>query len=269
MSRHEPPARRRPVSPARFKSRRSGRSRALRLEALEERALMAYSVTLGNVANLSEGFGFGSTIDGLNSALNLSVGTAEDAATYTKPLGVSQSNAFTEEFWLYPQANAQGELFRFVNTGNNGLNAVTISGAGKDIAFDGLGSRIALSGVLNSNAWNHVAETFDGTNVRVYINGNQVYTSGAFGGAKVSEPSQLIMGSTSNQPGVIDELRIWSVARSQSEIQKGMLDLPVGNEPGLAAYYKFDGNLNDATGRNAAMISLGTPSYVNLSLIHI
>ncbi|MFK5971063.1 MAG: hypothetical protein QM487_13225 [Candidatus Marithrix sp.] len=45
--------------------------------------------------------------------------------------------------------------------------------------------------------------------------------------------------STNYFSGEIDEVRIWSVARSQAEIQASMNSTLTGSESGLAAYYNF------------------------------
>jgi Concanavalin A-like lectin/glucanases superfamily len=40
--------------------------------------------------------------------------------------------------------------------------------------------------------------------------------------------------------GKIDELRVWNVYRTADQIKTNMKVILKGNEPGLAAYYKFD-----------------------------
>jgi len=52
--------------------------------------------------------------------------------------------------------------------------------------------------------------------------------------------------------GKIDELRVWNVLRTETQIHDNMNVMLKGNEPGLIAYYKFDENkgttMADATG---------------------
>jgi hypothetical protein len=62
------------------------------------------------------------------------------------------------------------------------------------------------------------------------------------------------MGSWANGRyfnGVMDEVRIWNVARTQSEIQSNMNSELAGTETGLVAYYPF--NQGIATGDNTAI----------------
>src|SRR5262249_51690616 len=58
-----------------------------------------------------------------------------------------------------------------------------------------------------------------------------------------SQPTFTIGGNTPDGRyfiGLMDEVRIWSVARSQAEIAATMFERLAGNEPGLVAYYRFD-----------------------------
>ena len=87
--------------------------------------------------------------------------------------------------------------------------------------------------VLQTNVWYHAAVTFDGRYWRFYLNGVQdgaTVDTGAsrlpcwdsiqhagIGTAMTSAPSP-----SGYFAGVLDEVRIWNVVRSQSEIQAGM-----------------------------------------------
>jgi predicted phage tail protein len=75
------------------------------------------------------------------------------------------------------------------------------------------------------NAWTHVALTYDGATLRLYINGTQVAT-GAATGAVQSGTNPLWMGG--NQPygeyfnGLIDEVRVYNRALTAGEIATDM-----------------------------------------------
>jgi len=115
-----------------------------------------------------------------------------------------------------------------------------------------------------SGAWHHIAATWDGTNRKLYLDG--VYKNGDQPGAhNVPNASNFRIGSTNNSEyfdGKIDEIRIWNVARTQSEIQANMNKTLKGSESGLVAYYK----MNDGSGTNLADSSgSNTGSLNNLS----
>ncbi len=75
------------------------------------------------------------------------------------------------------------------------------------------------------NAWTHVALTYDGTIVRLYVNGTQVATRNQTGAIQTSSNPLWIGG---NQPygeffnGLIDEVRVYNRALDQGEIQSDM-----------------------------------------------
>ena len=128
-----------------------------------------------------------------------------------------------------------------------------------------------LSGLMNPLAlhWQHLAVTFtQGDSLRSYINGQLVNATAVTNAPITQNTDPLIIGISSwgnndafQSFGNIDEVRIWDVARTQSEIQGAMFNELSGNESGLVAYYDFNqnsgnnlpdvtGNGNDGTGNN-------------------
>jgi len=83
---------------------------------------------------------------------------------------------------------------------------------------------------LPLNTWTHVATTFDGTQLRLFVNGTQV-GSKITTGSIVSSSDSLRIGSNAIWgeyfKGQIDEVRIYNSALSASEIQADM-STPIG-----------------------------------------
>ncbi|MEZ5082436.1 MAG: LamG domain-containing protein [Bacteroidales bacterium] len=104
------------------------------------------------------------------------------------------------------------------------------------------------------NEWIHLAATWDGDSMSVFINGTfdkslDVSTLGSF-----FDPAQdtIHIGAREissyfydDLDGLVDEIRIWNIARTESEIQQTMHNELTGNESGLVAYYKLN---NEGTG---------------------
>ena len=114
--------------------------------------------------------------------------------------------------------------------------------------------------------WYHLAVAWDGTtkeSMRLYVNGVPVGTRtdvGNINGAGVTNPPGTFRIGQWSQSGTnrffngsIDEARIWSTQRSQSEIQSNMYNI-TGPNTSLAAYYKFD--LGTAGGTNSSTTSV-------------
>ncbi len=60
--------------------------------------------------------------------------------------------------------------------------------------------------------------------------------------------------------GAIDEVSVWNVARTPSEVRDSRFDVLVGSEPNLVGNWKFDENLEDATGNDNDLIG-PSPDY--------
>src|SRR4029077_18000384 len=64
--------------------------------------------------------------------------------------------------------------------------------------------------------------------------------------------------------GLIDEVRVWNIARSAAQIAATMRQRLAGNETGLVGYWRFDDvggtTALDSSPRNAVTTFSGTPS---------
>jgi hypothetical protein len=98
---------------------------------------------------------------------------------------------------------------------------------------------IGLQGpaVLPANTWSHLAMTWDGLTIRVYVNGAQV-ASGALAGLAVPSASPLRIGGNSVWgewfAGLIDEVRVYNRALTAAEIA-GDRDTAIAGGAGLLA----------------------------------
>lgn len=100
------------------------------------------------------------------------------------------------------------------------------------------------TGRIEANTWTHVAATYDGENIRTYVDGEEI-TSENLEGDIDSTGDPVRFGRrehiTSNfYSGILDEFRLWDVVRTGDEIQNNMNRLLSGNEEGLMGYWRFD-----------------------------
>ncbi len=86
---------------------------------------------------------------------------------------------------------------------------------------------------LAANTWTHLAVTYDGVTVRLYVNGVQV-ASGAQAGDILTSANALKIGSDSFYgqcfQGMIDEVRVYNVALPAAQIESDM-NTPIGIAP--------------------------------------
>ena len=108
---------------------------------------------------------------------------------------------------------------------------------------------------ISTGVWTHISGTYDGTNIRIYVNGvleNTVAKTGVFAANSNSLKigNSAITGSEEFD-GVIDDVRIWNCVKSDAAILADMNALYTGSES-LVAYYDFsDGSgttLTDLSG---------------------
>ncbi len=92
---------------------------------------------------------------------------------------------------------------------------------------DGASTKIFLDGELRNGRWNV------GTGDELPVSGNRPVGIGRQVRDMDSSCGQAIDGN-------IDEVRIWNIARTQTQIQADMHRVLKGNEPGLIGYWKFD-----------------------------
>ena len=93
------------------------------------------------------------------------------------------------------------------------------------------------------DTWVHVAGTWDGTVSRLYINGLLVdQTIASFNASTWMTAGATQFNSTFSRffKGELDEIRVWNIPRSATDIQSTMNRPLVGTEPGLVGYWRLD-----------------------------
>lgn len=124
---------------------------------------------------------------------------------------------------------------------------------------------------INYDSWTHVAVVRSGSTVTTYINEAQTrfWNGSAWADswdiASIYDvPSSYYIGGYSNQQqftGLIDEVKIWSEARTLSQIVTGMYAAPDLSSANLDAYWDF----NEGSGTSAISRSQRSNSGYNLT----
>ena len=179
--------------------------------------------------------------DGVNDYVNL--------GNYTPFTG-----NYTIEAWVYLTPNTHSNtIFAKHNAGVVGTLILEITADNKIYATREVAPwSLTSSNYIPDNIWTHIAMTYDGTNLRIYING-VLETSGTFG-AIISNNEDVLIGarkSTSSPinffEGSIGDVRIWNTARTAAQLQQNMHAPLSGSEAGLIGYFDFN---QGAVGQN-------------------
>lgn len=186
----------------------------------------------------------------------------------------------TLEAWINltttpPSAN-EGIVAKFLNAGNQESYALNITTGGGNVEFiitsDGsTDETLTSTSAISTGVWTHIAAVFTpNTSLEIYINGildNSAATSLATihsGTADLWIGASSILGANNQINGIIDEVRIWNVARSATNIQDNMYEELTGSETGLVAYYRLDEISNTGTAADATVNS-NTGTLTNMS----
>ena len=153
----------------------------------------------------------------------------------------------TLETWMYAKSFSsspcadcapiiwhQGKGYRF-GTGN---------GAGVDVQFFDGSSTTTLTSVmtLSTNAWHHLAVTYDSAMIRMYVDGSLTDSlATTFTLSYSSKGADVwIVDPATGYGGTLEETRIWNYARNFKEIREGMFKTYKSGTAGLMLQLSYD-----------------------------
>ena len=134
-------------------------------------------------------------------------------------------------------------------------------------AIPGQNHPVVGSTSVTQNVWHHAAATYDGTTLRIYLDGNP---EGSVGREPASECRQHRARGVGNLVwlggfrangffgGLMDEARIWNTARTQGQIQASMNTPITSPTAGLLARYGLNEGTGTAVGDSIAPAENGT-----------
>lgn len=220
---------------------------------------------------------------------------SEADASYASAPHIANYNVsnITVEAWCYrPSSDVFNKQRGLIDKGRDGYGGWSLrldnlntdaTGAPQKITWgcriSGANRYVVSSGVYPKDEWFHVAGTYDGSAMKVYLNGTLVGTttvSGTLGTTSIAIfIGRFNDGANGSIDCKIDDVRVWNVARTQSEIDSNKSTELVGNETGLILYSKLNNaytdetsNANDFSPTNSPVFTTDVPftgagGYVN------
>jgi glucose/arabinose dehydrogenase len=232
-----------------------------------------FTATVSGAAWTTQGkYGSALTFDGVNDWVTVADANALDLTT-----------GMTLEAWVYPTASGSGswrnvlikersggEVYNlYANTDTNAPAVYVVRAAQVDVPLDARGT-----GALPLNIWTHLAATYDGTTLRLFVNGTQV-GSRAVSGALVTSTGALRVGGNSLWgeyfAGRIDEVRLYNRPLTAAEIQADM-NAPVGTPPSdttppTRSNAQPTGTLSAGTTQTTLGLTTGEPATCRYSTV--
>jgi hypothetical protein len=186
----------------------------------------------------------------------------------TNYVGVSGNNPRTIEAWIKTTANynsgtggTQGVLVDWGQMTPNGSRSTFNVSTNNAIRFEVGGSGVSGATAVNDGLWHHVAAVYDPLatpNTSLYVDGVLDVSGNITIPVNTLQIINVKLGERCDGInrfiGTMDEVRIWNVARTATQIQNSMNNqLCSVTDPTLKLYFPF--NQGAANGANATIIS--------------
>jgi len=185
------------------------------------------------------------------AAVNLNDGGGSQYVRIEHAAELHPTNNYTLECWIYPRSfNFLGGFIGKYHSAAAGGYVLRLGQTTPytSVDFDQMST---TNGVLQADRWYHLAAVNDNGTRRLYVDGVEKPVTGtAITIATNSDPVTFgvdYLASPRYFDGIMDEVRIWNVVRSEAEIQDAMNRRLSGTEAGLAGYWRMD----EGSGTNA------------------
>ncbi|MBN1338905.1 MAG: VCBS repeat-containing protein [Bacteroidales bacterium] len=180
-------------------------------------------------------------------------------------------NTLTIEAWVKPGSSTGRHSIFSTRSNNSGgsfqLEIGPAAGGTHRVAVSGVNTWVAQTGdnVFSDNEWVHIAYTRSGSGAgthAIYINGlaQTLISNDPYSFINNGDDKYIGAGTNGTQHfiGEIDEVRFWSVARSQQQIRESIHHTVERDTPGLISYWQMNENKGvlsaDHTGVNTASL---------------
>jgi hypothetical protein len=218
-------------------------------------------------------------LSGNDRAISLNGSSQSASASGAQVIPTSTASAFTVEAWIrQPASRSSGALYQILSQGTSGneFYAKVVDGSVK-FGRSGFTAEITCNVRVPTDEWTHVALVVGTSSQSCYINGS---LAGSF-----TQTSTTAIGTTFAISryvpaggefflGQIDEVKIWSDARTQSEIQSDLKSYGGTLADNLVAYYDFNELVgsriyNRSTGGSSAfdLTTVNSPTITSASII--
>ncbi|MFN7012923.1 MAG: LamG-like jellyroll fold domain-containing protein, partial [Bacteroidia bacterium] len=185
-------------------------------------------------------------------------------------------NTITVEAWVRPSTNTSLGVIvgNYANPNQSSMQFLLRrenNNYGFWIQGDGTFRNVTATNAVVLNTWQHVAGVWNGSDLKIYINGVLSGTlTGVNDSSFASTTNSMFIGNNqfSGNPeeftGSIDEVRIWSTARTIEQLNGSKNCELQGAESGLLAYYNFNQGIDQSN--NSAVTTLNAITGPNGTL---
>jgi hypothetical protein len=182
------------------------------------------------------------------SSASLSFDGVNDVLSVAHHSDLHVTGDLTLECWIKPTNYSDNRVLIFKGDANNGNQTYALT---QDFGFLSFyhGSSFSVQKVQQqrtsptADVWVHYAVRRSGTSVRFYVDGVQLGTDQTIGGTIYTGSAEVRVGAWTGSNyflGKMDEVRIWNVARTDSEILDYYAKKANGSETGLVGCWHIE-----------------------------
>lgn len=236
-------------------------------------------VLVGIIGILSPTITF--AVYGLTKSIDFEKTSSQYASiTDAAQTGLDISGNFTFEFWWNPESLVSGDehqlinkygdannrpyRFFFINSGGTQtftLDTDSAAGSSPEVSSSWLAGTDFTA--LSTETWYHIAVSKSGTSATLYIDGVSKGAKSATNTIFNGNAALTIGGrptGASQSDGNMSLMRIWTTARSSTDISNNMCNV-LGSTANLSAEWKFDGDTTDNSGNGNTLTQNNTPTF--------
>jgi hypothetical protein len=150
---------------------------------------------------------------------------SNDNVAVPSSAALNPTNAITVMAWIDPFAwnlGFQTAISKRTNGGGFPGWSIAVGGSGSALYVWASAATVSITNASPTSTWQHVAFTYDGTNITTYFNGVKTVSTAAASFTSSANPLYIGSDTTSggrNFNGLIDDVRIYNRALSAAEIQ--------------------------------------------------
>jgi hypothetical protein len=129
-------------------------------------------------------------------------------------------------------------------------------------------SDVGYTTTCNDGAWHWVVATYDGSNIKMYLDSSLLGTQAWSGGVVYATTNYVRVGCRNDGSGDyqffngnLDEVFLVSGTAWDSTTVSNYYKKFILGATNLKAYYQFENNANDSSGNSHTLTTIGSPSY--------
>lgn len=183
------------------------------------------------------------------------------SSQYVTGADVDSSTNITLSAWVNPNSSQTSSIIskHSSSSDNQGHLSLTSNTPSFTITTGGTQRTATAGSAISSSSWSHIVGTYDGNDVRLYVNGVQAGTSAGTGAIATNALSWTIgrdANASSNYfNGVIDEVKVLNRALSVNEVDAEYDAGVAGNPSGLAFATNITPGISETSDYDAAILT--------------